>query len=119
MNIKGGGEVRKPFRTTIDEEILHTLKTMALEQGVHVNDIIEHLVSEKTHADYLTQDLKRFDDMNLGDKQLYFERRLSQTIREIIWECKFSEKPANLSEIIAKTTANILLSDEMLFPKQK
>lgn len=111
--------MRKPFRTTIDEDILISLKKMAIENGVHVNDIIETLVINKLHNDYLKKDLNQFSNMSLCEKQNYFERRLSQAIRDLIQECKFKEIPRNLSEIIAKTTANILLSDEQLFPKQK
>lgn len=111
--------MRKPFRTTIDEEILHELKTMALEQDCHVNDVIEGLVLNKIHNDYFTQNLKKFSKMSVHEKQCYFERRLSQVIRDVIQECKFKEKPCNLSEIIAKTTSDILLSDEILFPKHK
>lgn len=111
--------MRKAFRTTIDEEILISLKTMAVEQGVHVNDIIEHLVVDKLHNDYLTESLKNFPNMTLSEKQVYFERRLSQVIRDVIQECKFSEKPRDLSEIMSKTISSVLLSDEILFPKQK
>jgi predicted DNA binding CopG/RHH family protein len=36
--------VRTRFTTTIDEELVSKIKIKAIQQGLHVNDIIEELI---------------------------------------------------------------------------
>lgn len=106
--------MRKPFRTTLDEDLLVRLKKMAVEKGVNVNDIIEFMVCDRLRQDYFTKNAKDFPTMTLEKKNLVLERRLSQVIRDVIFEFDLNETPPNLSEIIARTIASILLSDELI-----
>ena len=36
--------MKKPFRTTFDNEIIEAIKIIAIKKGVHVNDILEELM---------------------------------------------------------------------------
>jgi hypothetical protein len=38
--------IRKPIRTTIDEELLIAVKKEAVEQGINVNDVLEDLIEK-------------------------------------------------------------------------
>lgn len=109
--------MRKAFRTTLDEDILCRLKSMAANQGVHVNNIIENLVMDKIYDEYFTQYQKR--ECTLAEKRVFWERRMTQVIRNCILEFGEEEKPANLSEIMSKAIVDLLISDQVLFLKKK
>jgi hypothetical protein len=111
--------MRKAFRTTIDEDVLFELKKMALEKGCHVNDIIEKLVLDNLHEQYFTKDLKKFPEMNLAEKQSYLKRRVSKVIQDVMDECNLKIKPSNFTDIMARTISDLILSDDILFPKKK
>lgn len=111
--------MRKAFRTTIDEDVLLYLKKQAVEQGIHVNDIIENLVLDKIQKQYLEKSNEDFLKMSELQKINYIERRLTNVIRNVLDNCyKKTIYPINLPEIVSRTIVDIIKSNDM-FPPQK
>lgn len=111
--------MRKAFRTTIDDDVLLYLKKQAVEQGVHVNDIIENLVLDKIQEQYLEKSNEDFLNMSELQKNNYIERKLTNVIRNVLNKyCKKTIYPINLPEIVSKAIVDIIKSNDMFPPKK-
>lgn len=110
--------MRKPFRTTIDEELLITLKKWAVENNANANDIIENLIRDKIYQNYLNKNDDRISDMSELEKKVYMERLLTNDIRNTLDKFSSSYTPRNLPEIMAETIFKIIDSSK-LFDRKK
>lgn len=109
--------MRKPFRTTIDEELLNELKKEAIERNVNANDILEEylslFLSRKSKYEYLTQDAIKFHDMPLGVKKEYLKRRFLEEITTILWsEVKVLDVDNDILDVMVEALADLIVRNQ-------
>ena len=101
--------MRKPFRTTIDENVLSELKKTALEQNINANDIIEELLRKKFCHDYFTQDADKFTTMTPEEKKKYLKKRFIGEIINVLYEVKLYNVNSDTLDVLAGALAELVI----------
>ena len=103
--------MRKPFRTTLDEDLLTWLKKEAVNQGVNANDILETLISSKAFDENYTKDKARYLGMNPLGREDFLARRLKVVIDDFFkaYDLEIDEHGGYYEEI-ARLLARLAMS---------
>jgi len=74
--------MRKPFRTTIDDDLLSWVKKEAIDRGVNANDILEEMILARMNEKTYAKDVDGYHKKGPEYREEYLRRRLARVIEE-------------------------------------
>jgi hypothetical protein len=107
--------VRKPFRTTIDDELLSWVKKEAIDRGINANDILEEMISAKIDEKNYAKNVDGYLEKSPEYREEYLRRRLACVIEDFFAVYDIYFKDPILYDEITRFVTRIVLTKSSPF----